>query len=233
MKLISKEAAAAIGAKRYFTGNACIAGHVVERYVLSTACVECSAAARKKYRLENAESVRVKRMAYRKQRGHIEREKDRVARAKNPALSRARAARWREKNKEKVQANDRAKWPGRRDKAMETKRDRYANDPIYAMKTNARSRIGRAFKAMGFSKLSSASRLLGCSWIELKTHIERQFLKGMTWQNRGSEWHLDHIVPLALAKTEEEIKSLCHFTNLRPLWAIENLKKNAKRTHLI
>lgn len=74
--------------------------------------------------------------------------------------------------------------------------------------------------------------ILGCSWAEFAAHIERQFLPGMTWQNRG-EWHIDHIVALATAKTEADVLALNHFTNLRPMWGPDNFKKGAKQTHLI
>jgi hypothetical protein len=49
----------------------------------------------------------------------------------------------------------------------------------------------------------------------------------MSWDNYG-EWHIDHIKPLALAHTEEETYKLCHYTNLQPLWAIENLQKGSQ-----
>ena len=48
----------------------------------------------------------------------------------------------------------------------------------------------------------------------------------MTWENR-SEWHVDHIIPLATAKTEEDVYRLNHYTNLQPLWAHENIRKRA------
>ena len=62
---------------------------------------------------------------------------------------------------------------------------------------------------------------------EDKEHLENQFKEGMTWHNR-SEWHIDHIVPLSSANNEEELYKLCHYTNLQPLWAEENLKKSNK-----
>jgi len=58
-------------------------------------------------------------------------------------------------------------------------------------------------------------------------HLESQFADGMTFKNHG-EWHIDHIKPLFLAKTEEDVIKLSHYTNLQPLWATENRKKRSK-----
>ncbi len=81
-------------------------------------------------------------------------------------------------------------------------------------------------------KGGSAVELLGCSVEELKAHIEAQFTEGMTWENRGLKgWHLDHIRPLAafdLSKPEE-LAIACHYTNLQPLWAEENMRKSARQ----
>lgn len=69
--------------------------------------------------------------------------------------------------------------------------------------------------------------LLGCSVEFLKQHLEKQFKNGMSWENHG-KWHIDHIIPLASAKTQEKIEYLCHYTNLQPLWAKDNQSKGAK-----
>lgn len=69
--------------------------------------------------------------------------------------------------------------------------------------------------------------MLGCSWEQLRDYIENQFVDGMTWENRNL-WHIDHIVPLSSAKTIEELEKLCHYTNLQPLWALDNMSKGAK-----
>jgi hypothetical protein len=74
-------------------------------------------------------------------------------------------------------------------------------------------------------KTQTTFEIIGCTPQELKEHLEKQFVDGMGWENR-CEWHIDHIIPLSSAKTEEELYQLCHYTNLQPLWAIDNLKKS-------
>ena len=71
----------------------------------------------------------------------------------------------------------------------------------------------------------------GCSFEELKTHLEIQFKEGMCWENHG-KWHIDHKIPLSWAKTEEELKQLCKYTNLQPLWAEDNLSKKNYYAHV-
>ncbi len=71
---------------------------------------------------------------------------------------------------------------------------------------------------------------------DLMRHLERQFLPGMTWENRGA-WHLDHIQPLAsfnfTTPSDPDFKAAWSLPNLRPLWACDNLRKSAQRTHLL
>lgn len=221
------------GLTRFRVNDPCGNGHKAERYALNGTCVECAATARKRHRTEKAAQVLEKRRAYRARRGDIELRQAREQRAMNPEPARTRVARWREKNREKQLAADRARWPGRKDSEMQRKRERYARDPLYALKTTLRNRVNGAFRQSGFRKGSNTEQIVGCTWAELMRHLERQFLRGMTWANRGSAWHVDHITPLATATSEAEARALCHFTNLRPLWASENRKKNAKRTYLI
>ena len=79
------------------------------------------------------------------------------------------------------------------------------------------------------NKSAKTHHLLGCTFEELKMHLESQFVNDMSWDNMG-KWHIDHIVPLAAFDlTKEENQKLAfHHTNLQPLWAIDNLKKGAK-----
>jgi hypothetical protein len=106
-------------------------------------------------------------------------------------------------------------------------RERRQSDPLFAFKIKTRNLIRKAFDRNGFTKRSKSNDILGCSWPEFISHMEKQFKEGMTWHNRG-EWHIDHIIPLATATCEDDIIRLNHFTNLRPLWAEENLRKSDK-----
>ena len=104
---------------------------------------------------------------------------------------------------------------------------RYKTDSIFALRCRIGRRTRRAFQYKGLKKTTKTNKLLGCTYGELYTHIESLFTEGMTWDNRR-KWHIDHIIPLASATNEEELIKLCHYTNLQPLWAIDNLKKGAK-----
>lgn len=117
-------------------------------------------------------------------------------------------------------------------KAKLYKNKKYNNCNIYKLKQNIRNLINQSIRKNKICKSLKSIDIVGCSWKELKIHIERQFFNGMSWENR-SKWHIDHIIPLASAKTEEDVIRLNHFTNLRPLWEKDNLSKSAKMEYLI
>lgn len=117
-------------------------------------------------------------------------------------------------------------------KENKDKRNRYEkikkkNDVFYGLLTGMRSRLSGYLKKINITKKNKTFEIVGCTPEFLKEHLENQFVSGMTWENR-SEWHIDHIIPLSSAKTEEELYKLCHYTNLQPLWAEENMKKGNK-----
>lgn len=82
-----------------------------------------------------------------------------------------------------------------------------------------------ALKKINFEKKSRTFEALGYKPEELVMHIEKQFIKGMSWDNMH-KWHIDHIVPISTAKTQEEVIALNQLSNLRPLWSKDNMKKN-------
>jgi hypothetical protein len=100
-------------------------------------------------------------------------------------------------------------------------------DPTYSLLCGMRSRLCGYLKKLNITKRNKTFDIVGCSPEFLKEHLETQFTDGMSWDNR-SEWHIDHIIPLSSAKTEDELYKLCHYENLQPLWAEDNLKKSNK-----
>lgn len=114
-----------------------------------------------------------------------------------------------------------------RSKINKRKRNRLKTDHLFKMKTNLRKRTSKAFKNWFWEKDGSTEKLLGCDYKTAFNHLQKQFTKGMKWSNHG-EWHIDHIMPLASATTKEELEKLCHYTNLQPLWAVDNMRKGDK-----
>ena len=96
--------------------------------------------------------------------------------------------------------------------------------PILWTKHIIRSRMNCALRVKGFSRSKSMSQYLGCSVDFLKSYLQARFTEGMTWDNMG-EWHIDHLVPLNLATSVEELYALSHYRNLKPAWAKDNLSK--------
>jgi hypothetical protein len=101
---------------------------------------------------------------------------------------------------------------------------RKKKDPLYRAILNMRSRLSVFVKSVHINKNDSTKQLIGCSIAHLKNHLEEQFLPGMSWSNYG-DWHIDHKIPLSSAKSEKALVLLSHYSNLQPLWAIDNLSK--------
>jgi len=101
------------------------------------------------------------------------------------------------------------------------RKERKRNDNLYKYKVNLASLINMSFKRKGFIKNSKTLKILGCNYEFFKQYIEAQFTNKMNWNNI----HLDHIKPLYVAKTIEEVNSLNHYTNFQPLLIKDNLIK--------
>lgn len=143
-------------------------------------------------------------------------EYDRRRRAEQGDRIKAQHLDWRKKNQSKINAY----W-----------RQQRCKNPQYAIGNNLRCRINAALRAVGLKRDQPLEKLIGCTMPELIKHIEKLFLPGMTWQNRGhhgtSVWHIDHRRPCAsFDLTDPAQQAECfHFTNLQPLWAVDNIRK--------
>lgn len=90
---------------------------------------------------------------------------------------------------------------------------------------------GRIKNLLGRNRPEAASKSIGCSASTLREYLESKFKPGMSWENYGFYgWHIDHIKPLSSFNLLDplEYRKACHYTNLQPLWALDNLKKGNK-----
>lgn len=161
----------------------------------------------RKYREANKEKIR----AYDRQRNALRRADPTFAAEQN-----VRKQLWRKNNPDKHLQTQRA-WEN----------NQRATNPQWKLSKNLRHRLRKAM--LGETKGVSAVRDLGMSIADFREYLEKMFTEGMTWDNYG-EWHIDHIQPLNsfdLTDKEQALKA-CHYTNLQPLWAEENLRKGGQ-----
>ena len=134
---------------------------------------------------------------------------------------------WVGKNRDKLRQYER-KWVEKnKDKINTRQRNRYRNTPMHKLMVINRVYLDQLIKRTKYLKIGSCKEYLGAEPTMVKAHIEKQFQPGMTWNNHG-EWHIDHVIPLSSAKNEQELKRLFHYTNLQPLWKLDNLRKGDK-----
>jgi len=108
------------------------------------------------------------------------------------------------------------------------KRQLVDSTPLRQFKERIRCLVKNSFYRLKHNKTKRVSEVIGTDWETVKEHFISQFKDGMTWEAFiAGEIHVDHIKPLASAKTEEELIALCHYTNLQPLWCLDNLSKGA------
>lgn len=141
---------------------------------------------------------------------------------KNKEKNREWLRKWTNNNREHVNAE--AKFRQRR---------RRAEDINFKILGNLRHRIWLALRGNIKSQVTAA--LLGCSIEEFKTFLENQFKAGMTWENYGPIWHIDHIIPCVsfdLSQPKEQQKCF-HYSNMRPLWATTDIAEEFGDTDTI
>lgn len=191
------------GTKFYFTGKPCPKEHIDFRRTTTGACVSCERIKSRNFQAKNKERLmscpdRIERIKGYKRKWSIEN------RERKNELSRE----WKRNNRDKLREAE-AEWRSKpKSKAITFMRDSLRR--CLVRKNNKRTEV-----------------ILGYTREELVSHLERQFLKGMSWENHG-EWHIDHIVPVNhFVEIGEQDPSVVNcLSNLRPIWAHENYSKN-------
>ena len=146
----------------------------------------------------------------------------------NPEKFAEREKIYRINNPDKVKLRRKTYYENNKEKQFKYVRERIKTDPVFKLGNNMRRRISIFLSLNGITKKNKTFDIVGCSPQFLKEYLEQKFTEGMSWELMGRHIHIDHITPLSSANTEEDLYKLCHYTNLQPLWAEDNLKKGSK-----
>jgi hypothetical protein len=144
-----------------------------------------------------------------------------------------KATEYREKNPDRIRENYRRYYNSNIERVRALKNNyKKLNrliDPCARIAANCRVRIRHALKNQNIKRSKKSIELIGCSYADLKTYIEKQFTGSMSWANYGL-WHIDHIAPCSRFNLiDEEQRNRCfHYSNMQPLWAKDNLCKSNK-----
>lgn len=201
-------------------------------YGVFTTCKLCRKEIASQKYIENNLEIKLKSKLWRQNNPEKRKEVNDNYRSENKEKIKNSDKEYREKNKEKEQNRLKIYYQNNKEKVINRNKkynkNRLINDGFFRVKTYIRNRINKFLKLKKIYKTNKTFEIVGCSPEFLKEHIEKQFTEGMCWELMGMMIHIDHIIPLSSAKTEEDVYKLCHYTNLQPLWAEDNLKKSNK-----
>lgn len=184
------------------------------KFGVTSICKTCILTTKKSTYVDNKDAILKQKKEYYAKNAEVKRQKRREYYHNNKSLIGTQKKKYYERNKTTINSKNRI-WKA---KKLRTSTE-------FRIKTNIRARLNKAVKHE--YKSSSAVRDLGCTVSEFKRYIETQFKPGMTWDNWGSVWHLDHKKPLSnfdLSKALQ-FKEAVHFTNYQPMLVENNLKK--------
>lgn len=146
----------------------------------------------------------------------------------NPYLQRAKKQRLKDPLKYKSYLK---KWRNDNKKYLnEQMNHRLRTDVQFKLRHNLSNSLRKAIKLQGGHKKGSILKYTGCNMSFLRGYLESKFVRGMTWENHGKVWHIDHVIPRTSFNLldENEVHKCCHYTNLQPLFVIDNLLKGNK-----
>jgi hypothetical protein len=187
-------------------------------------CKKCENIRNKQYRINNKDKVKIRKhnnfLIHKKDPNYIKRKKQ-----------------WNVNNKDKIKIYNKKTQLKYKDKIRISKnkyiKNKYHTNINYKLLQNLRRRSLLALH--GVCKSTKTINLIMCSIQELKLHIEKQWLPGMSWNNYGlgnNKWNIDHIIPCNFFKDyilDPVEQYMCfRYQNLQPLWSNDNIKKSNK-----
>jgi len=220
--------------------------HRLQKDGYNTLCKECRKPITEQYYYKNRDEINKKQQInyYKNHEKNLKKDRERIKKERvkrnlkskeyyinNLEKVKEYHKKYYQKNKNRIIEKSRKWCEENKELYLKSRRERIKerknNDIFFKLKCKLKTDIYISIRRKKRNK--RLEDILGVSIENFKKHIEYQFEEWMTWDNWGkSTWHIDHIIPLCSAKDENEIYELWYYTNMRPISAIENLKKGGK-----
>lgn len=212
--------------KEYYEKNKekVLASHKKYKENRSQELIDREKESKRKWRENNKDKAK----EYREKNKEIIKEKQRIRYQNNKEEYARKSKIYRENHKEEKRLQDKRYREEHREELNKKQLQRKKNNPVYKLKCNLRGMIKNSFRRRGFKKKQKGEKIYGCSVNELIEHLiktyENNYNEKWDWKYL-KDVHVDHIIPLASANTEEDVIKLCHYSNLQLLKAKDNLDK--------
>lgn len=182
----------------------------------------------KEYRATHREQQRKREQEWRNRNREHYRKKQNEYYHNNKDKNKEWHKKWRDSHKEQIKESAKKYREENKEKINQSHVKRLRSDPVYKMKEQTRNMLRYALRSKGHHKTSRTADIIGCNLDYLCEYLFKTWEKnyGRPWD--GEPYHIDHIVPLATARTKEDIIKLCHYTNLQMLTPEDNMKKSDK-----
>lgn len=184
-------------------------------------CKSCISIYKKELRIKNLEKNKLYFQEYYKENKDLIKNNQKVRYNEDKSKKIEYQKKYSEINKDKIKEYKKEYYIENKESINEYKREyqnnRRKNDPIFKLKYSINRMIRRSLKVKGVLKSSKSVDILGCDIQSFKLYLENLFTGEMSWENYGTFWDIDHKIPLATAKSEDDVIRLNHYTNLQPL----------------
>ena len=187
----------------------------------------------KQYRETNKEKAKQYQKQYLLENKQKNKERNKEYYNKNKLKSIEKTVIWFKTNPERLKIYRKKHYIKHSDKIKiyqkEYSKKRRTTDTLFKLKANIRSLLSNSLKTKNIGKKTKTTQILGCTFLVFKQYLESKFKPWMNWDNYGKYngelnhgWDIDHRIPISSAKTEEDVISLSHYTNLQPLCSYIN-----------
>lgn len=210
---------------------------------LVSRCKLCFSKKNKEFREINKEIIKEQKRAYYLKNKDSDdfKEKSKIIREGRKEYLKEYNKKYREDNKDKLKEYIKDYYNDNKEKIISNvikyKNNRKIHDLTFRLSISIRRTINNSFYRNGYSKKTKTYEILGCTFEELKIHLESKFKDWMNWENKGIYngefnygWDIDHIIPISTAKTIDDVYKLNNFNNLRPLCS--KINRDIKRNNL-